>query len=115
MVAGGACSTAFVSVCSGAIAVACVGAFRGIWLGVAGAFLDRAGGVWGCAGGVWELYGLSACGGCDGSGVGFVGVVEGGAVSACAEWWYFFVVCGVWWLCGVGLGREFSNTLSPAP
>jgi hypothetical protein len=43
--------------------------------------LDRAGGVWACAGGVGELYGLSACGGCDGSGVGFVGVVEGGTVS----------------------------------
>jgi hypothetical protein len=121
MVAGGACSTAFVSVCLCAIAVAwclcaiavaCVRSFRGVGLGVAGAFSDRAG-VWACAGGVWELYGLSACGVWDGSGVGFVGVVEGGAVFACWGWFIFLlcVGCGgsvmvVWWV-----EEEFSNTL----
>jgi hypothetical protein len=50
MVAGGAGGTAFVSVCLCAIAVACVRSFRGVGLGVAGAFSDRAG-VWACAGG----------------------------------------------------------------
>jgi hypothetical protein len=112
MVAGGAGGIEFVSAGSGAIAVACVRSFSGVWLGVAGAFSDRAG-VWACAWGVWELYGLSACGVWDGSGVGFVGVVEGGAVFACWGWWCFLlrVGCGgsvmvVWWV-----EEEFSNTL----
>jgi len=94
VLAGGTGGTEFVSAGSGAIAVACVRSFSGIWLGVAGAFLDRAGGVWGCEGGVWELYGLSACGVCAGSGVGFVGVVEYGAVSACWGWWRFLLCVG---------------------
>jgi hypothetical protein len=64
-------------------------------------------------GGVWELHRLSACGVWDGSGVGFVGVVEGGAVFACWGWCIFLlcVGCGgsvmvVWWV-----EEEFSNTL----
>jgi hypothetical protein len=43
--------------------------------------------------------------------VGFVGIVEGGCRICVLGMVVFFVVCGVWWLCGVGLGGEFSNTL----
>jgi hypothetical protein len=111
VVAGGAGSIAFVSVCLCAIAVACVGAFRGVGLGVVGAFLDRAGGVWGVCRermgvigvvGVWRMCGF-VCGVCWCCGRGCRICVLGMVV--------FFVVCGVWWLCGVGLGGEFSNTL----
>jgi hypothetical protein len=103
MVVDGACSTAFVSAGSGAVTVARVRSFSGVWLGVEGAFSDRAG-VWACAGGVGELCGLSACGGCAGSGVGSVGVVEGGAVSACAGWWCFLLCVGCGG-CAVWVGR----------
>ena len=43
------------------------------------------------------------CGVYAGSCVGVVGVVEEGAVFACWGWWYFFVVCGVWWFSDGGL------------
>ena len=44
-VAWGACSAEFASAGAGEVALACVGAFRGVGLGVGGALSDRAG-VW---------------------------------------------------------------------
>jgi hypothetical protein len=105
MVAGGAGGIEFVSAGSGAIAVACVRSFRGVGLGVAGAFLDRAGGVWGCAGGVWELYGCRR--------VAYVRVRVWGLLVLWKGVPYLRVgdggiFCGVWGVvvvwCGVGRG-----------
>ncbi len=56
-------------------AVAGVGAFGAVWLGVAGAVSERAD-VWECEGGLRELCGVSFVGGGALVGVGDVSVVE---------------------------------------